>query len=111
VLEINSENLNILADGAGVYVLGIVPEETDNTYHKLKVTLKDPRKLSARACAGYWATESGVAAPAAPEAVKSAPAPLNLSPERASAGRPARAPAWCSCRWSSATRPAKPSPA
>ena len=90
--EVNSENLSIVADGTGgtvveagnkpdaglralatpdcVYMLGFVPtEKADGTYHKLKVTLKDSRKLNVRARAGYYATETAgapVTAAAAP---------------------------------------------
>jgi VWFA-related protein len=83
--EANSENLFTVADGTGgtvieagnkpeeslrafstpdcVYTLGFVPaEKADGTYHKLKVTLKDSRKLNLRARAGYYATE-GAGAP------------------------------------------------
>jgi len=77
-------NLNILADGTGgtvmeagnaleaglrslatsdcVYGLGFVPaEKADGSYHKLKVTLKDSRKLNVHARGGYCATEGAEA--------------------------------------------------
>lgn len=94
--EVNSENLNIVADGTGgtvveagnkpdaglralatpdcVYMLGFVPaEKADGSYHKLKVTLKDPRKLNVRARAGYDATESAGAPVTAAAARAEAP--------------------------------------
>lgn len=78
--EANSENLFTVAQGTGgtvieagnkpeeslrafstpdcVYTLGFVPaEKADRTYHKLKVTVKDSRKLNVRARPGYYATE------------------------------------------------------
>jgi VWFA-related protein len=136
--EVNSENLNIVADGTGgtvieagnkpeeglrtlatpdcVYMIGFVPaEKADGTYHKLKVTLKDSRKLNVRARAGYYATEGSEAPPVtasaatppevpekkitageiAPQAVK--PAPVEM-PERVASSGPVsskRAPIWC----------------
>jgi VWFA-related protein len=92
--EANSENLFTLALGTGgtvieagnkpeesfrafstpdcVYTIGFVPaEKADGTYHKLKVTLKDSRKLNLSARAGYYATEAAgapmTAAAALPE--------------------------------------------
>ncbi|HUI56979.1 MAG TPA: VWA domain-containing protein [Bryobacteraceae bacterium] len=85
--EANVENLNLIADGTGgavieagnspaagirelatpdcVYVLGFEPEgKADGSYHKLRVNLKDSRKLNLRARAGYYATEAGQGTPA-----------------------------------------------
>ena len=90
--NINSENLNIIADGTGgtvveagndpeaglrqlgtpecIYLLSFVPEEkADGSYHKLKVTVNDPRKLTVRARAGYYATQTPAGGASAPATV------------------------------------------
>ncbi|MGB9455185.1 MAG: VWA domain-containing protein [Bryobacteraceae bacterium] len=79
--DVNSENLNLVADGTGgtvveagnspdaglrqlatpdcIYLLSFEPEEkADGGYHKLKVTVKDSRKLRVQARAGYYATKT-----------------------------------------------------
>ena len=79
--NVNSENLNLVADGTGgavveagnapeaglrqlatpdcIYLLSFVPEgKADGSFHKLKVTVNDSRKLSVRARGGYYATET-----------------------------------------------------
>jgi VWFA-related protein len=109
--EVNSENLNIVADGTGgtvieagnspeaglrtlatpdcVYMLSFVPtEKADGSYHKLKVTLKDARKVNVRARAGYYATES----PGTP--VTAAATPSEAPEKRVTSGevRPPSAP-------------------
>jgi hypothetical protein len=60
-------------------MLGFAPaEKADGSYHKLKVTVKDPRKLNVRARAGYYATEDAGTAPA----TTTAPAPPVAAPEK-----------------------------
>jgi len=89
--NVNSENLNLVADGTGgtvveagnapeaglrqlatpecIYLLSFEPEgNADGSYHKLKVTLKDPRKLTVRARAGYYATQTAEEHGSAPAA-------------------------------------------
>ena len=91
-IDAYSENLNVVADGTGgtvveagnspeaglrqlatpdcVYLLSFVPEEkADGSYHKLKVTVKDSRKLSVRARGGYYATQTAVERARAPQAL------------------------------------------
>jgi VWFA-related protein len=52
-----------------VYILGFEPTgKTDGKFHKLQVKVKDARKLTVRARAGYFATPGSDAAPAAVEA-------------------------------------------
>jgi VWFA-related protein len=60
------------------YVLGILPEggKPDGTYHKLKVTVKDARKLSLRARGGYYANPAPAAPPVETAAAQAAPAPV-----------------------------------
>jgi len=83
-MDAYGENLNLVADGTGgtvveagnvpeaglrqlatpdcIYLLSFVPEGTaDGSYHKLKVTVKDPRKLTVRARAGYYANQTAAA--------------------------------------------------
>ena len=115
--EVNSENLNIVADGTGgtvveagnkpeeglralatpdcVYMIGFVPaEKADGTYHKLKVTLKDSRKVTVHARAGYYATEGASPAPAtAAAAPPEAPEKTVTSGEVAPPAPAAKAPA------------------
>jgi len=82
--DVYSENLHVVADGTGgtvveaentpeaglrqlatpdcIYLLSFVPAGTaDGSYHKLKVTVKDPRKLTVRARAGYYANQTAAA--------------------------------------------------
>jgi VWFA-related protein len=89
--DVNSENLNLVADGTGgtvveagnspdaglrqlatpdcIYLLSFVPEgKADGSYHKLKVTVSDSRKLAVRARAGYYATQTPVERASAPQA-------------------------------------------
>jgi len=76
--RVEAGNLNLLADGTGgtvveagnaaeaglralatpdcIYMLGFTPQRPDEGYHKLKVVLKDSRKLNVRARAGYYST-------------------------------------------------------
>ncbi|MFY9728406.1 MAG: VWA domain-containing protein [Bryobacteraceae bacterium] len=101
--DVNSENLNVVADGTGgtvveagnspeaglrqlatpncVYLLSFVPEEkADGSYHKLKVTVKDSRKLRVQARAGYYATKTAVEQASVPEAVAPAEPPAAAQP-------------------------------
>jgi VWFA-related protein len=59
-----------------VYVLGFLPEggKPDGTYHKLKVTLKDPRKLSLRARGGYYANRTPAEQPVETATTQAEPA-------------------------------------
>ena len=66
-----------------IYILGLAPEgKADGKYHKLKVKLKDPRKLSVRAREGYFSTAASVvdtppSLPAAPsETAAAQPSPV-----------------------------------
>ena len=38
-----------------IYVLGFSPQKLDGKFHKLKVTLKNPEKLTVQARQGYYA--------------------------------------------------------
>jgi VWFA-related protein len=90
--DLNSENLNVVADGTGgtvveagnapeaglrqlatpdcIYLLSFVPEgQADGSFHKLKVTVKDSRKLNVRARGGYYATETAAERASAQTAV------------------------------------------
>ena len=90
--NVNSENLNLVADGTAgtvveagsapeaglrqlatpecIYLLSFVPEEkADGSFHKLKVTVNDPRKLTVRARAGYYATQTATERASAPTTV------------------------------------------
>ena len=41
-----------------IYVLGFSPQKLDGKFHKLKVTLNSPEKLSVQARPGYYAVKS-----------------------------------------------------
>jgi hypothetical protein len=38
-----------------IYVLGFSPQKLDGKFHKLKVTVKGPQKLTVQARPGYYA--------------------------------------------------------
>jgi hypothetical protein len=38
-----------------MYILGFSPQKLDGKFHKLKVTLSGPRKLTVQARQGYYA--------------------------------------------------------
>jgi VWFA-related protein len=102
-LDAYGENLNLVADGTGgtvveagnvpeaglrqlatpdcIYLLSFVPEGTaDGSYHKLKVTVKDARKLTVRSRAGYYAAQTAVAHASAAAMPPSEPAAVAEQP-------------------------------
>ena len=101
--DVYSENLHVVADGTGgtvveaentpeaglrqlatpdcIYLLSFAPEgSADGSYHKLKVTVKDPRKLTVRTRAGYYANQTAATHASAQALPPSEPAEAAAQP-------------------------------